>query len=86
LRRLEYDVLGRLEFCFVRDYWRSIPPAWERRVCEVLERTMPEIRSVKLTSKKEWRKSDIDGSWDSPHLKKYKAAFVASERWPDPAG
>jgi hypothetical protein len=76
LRQLEYNVL--------RSFWGSIASAWERRVCEAMERTMPEIRSVELSSK-QWRKSDIDGSWYYPRLK-YVDAFVASEKWPDPAG
>ena len=55
-------------------------------MCEVLERTAPAIRTVRL-SLEEWHKSDIDGSWYYPLLKTVvdkTPEFVASPRWPDP--
>ena len=78
LRKLLYTSLEYSES------WTAL--SWERRVCEVLERTAPAIRTVRL-SLKEWHKSDIDGSWYYPLLKSVvdrTPEFVPSLRWPDP--
>lgn len=55
-------------------------------MCEVLEQSAPDIRSVGL-SLGQWWKSDIDGSWHPPRLSGVDQTnvFVASEEFPDPA-
>ena len=87
LRQLVYrQVSGRTS----RNKSHNSILAWERRVCEVLERTAPDIRSVMITTE-EWRKSDIDGSWYRPRprmgvdVEVTIPAFVAGNCLPDPA-
>lgn len=77
LRHLVYGFLN------TASGWAALP--WERRVCEVLEQTAPNIKSVRL-SLAQWRKSDIDGSWYHPRLGTIGTLFTPSKQWPDPAG